>query len=71
MVEDETPTFKIDEKEYPIEDLSEIAKELIVKIKVIDAQVKEFSNLMAIFVRAKNSYVQGLKDEIIKNKAGI
>ena len=63
-------TFKLDEVEYPVENLSDDAKRLIVEIKVVEAQLSEFTNMMAIFTRAKNSYVQGLKDEIIRNKAG-
>jgi len=64
-------TFKLNDVEYPVEDLSADAKRLIVQIKVVDAQLSEFTNMMAIFTRAKNSYVQGLKDEIIRNKAGL
>jgi hypothetical protein len=70
MVEAETAMFRLDEKEYPIANLSARSKELIIQVKYIDAQLAEGSNMLAIFTRAKNSYVQGLKDEIIRNKAG-
>lgn len=64
-------TFELDGVQYPLSDLSDTARQLIVSIKDVDSKLREATNLAAIFTRAKNSYVQGLKDEIIKNKAGL
>ena len=70
MTDDLTRTIKIEEVEYPLENLSTEAKSLIMLIKEVDRMIEESSNLAAIFTRAKNSYVQGLKEEIIRNKGG-
>lgn len=68
--DDAVGTFEIDGVHYPVSNLTVTARQLILSIKDIDARMHEAKNLAAIFTRAKNSYVQGLKDEIIKNKAG-
>ena len=71
MSNDPQPTFKLDGKEYLIDSLSDAAKGLLLQIKATEDMLIDAQNMMAIFTRAKNSYVQGLKDEIIRNKAGL
>ena len=71
MSNDPQPTFKLDGKEYPMDLLSDAAKVLLLQLKATEDMLTDAQNMMAIFTRAKNSYVQGLKDEIIRNKAGL
>ena len=64
-------TVKIDDEEYVVAELSEECKALITQLNIIEAKLSETKNMQAVLTRAKNSYVQGLKEEIIRTKAGL
>ena len=65
------PTFKLDDKEYYIEALSETAKLELTLLKFATERFKELNNQRALLQRAKQSYVDGLKREMLADKAGI
>ena len=64
------PTFTLNGIEHPVEALSDSAKTLLLQLKATETMLMDAQNMMAVLTRAKNSYVQGLKDEIIRNKGG-
>ena len=57
--------IQIDGKDLEIESLSKKAKETLLSIQFAENKMMELKNLNAIFQRAKNSYVNSLKKEMI------
>ena len=62
--------IKLDDKEYDVSDLSENAKATLASLQFATQRIQELNNMQALLVRAKNSYVEGLKREMLSNKAG-
>ena len=62
--------LKLDDKEYDVGELSEGARAQLASLQFVDEKLKELNNMQALLQRAKNSYVDGLKKEMISNKAG-
>ena len=63
--------INIDGIEYGLDTLSDNAKKIVAGIQDTDACIHEMENLHAIFTRAKRSYIDELKREIIKGKSGV
>jgi hypothetical protein len=63
--------INIDGIEYGLDTLSDDAKKFVARIQDTDACIQEMENLRAIFTRAKRSYIDELKREIIKGKSGV
>ena len=63
--------LKLDDKEFDVSDLSENARAQLTSLQFVDEKLKELTNMQALLQRAKNSYVEGLKKEMISNKAGL
>ena len=63
--------INIDGIEYGLDTLSDDAKKIVVSIQDTDVCIHEMVNLRAIFTRAKRSYIDELKREIIKGKSGV
>ena len=64
-------TITLDGKHYSIENLSETTHRQLAALNYTNQRVKELTNLNAVLRRAKHSYVQSLKKEMIANKAGL
>ncbi len=64
-------TFKLDGKEYSVDILSESGKSLVSGLQEIETEIKEKTNLIAIFNKAKNAYIAEIKSEILSQKAGL
>ena len=64
------PTFKLDDKEYSVETLSEAGKSELTLLKFATERFKELHNQKALLQRAKQSYLDSLKREVIADKAG-
>ena len=62
--------IKLDDKEYNVSDLSETGKATLASLQFTTQRIQELNNMQALLVRAKNSYVEGLKKEMISSKAG-
>ena len=62
--------IKLDDAEYEVENLSEQAKAYIATLKFTDTRLQELTNMRALLQRAKNSYVDSLKKEMLSTKAG-
>ena len=63
--------INIDGIEHGLATLSDDAKKLVASLQDTDACIHEMKNLLAIFTRAKRSYIAELKREIIKGKSGV
>ena len=66
-----TQKINIDGIEHGLDTLSDDAKKNVARIKGTDASIHEMKSLLAIFTRAKQSYIAELKREIIKGKSGV
>ena len=60
-----------DNVEYVLNDQNQSVKSLVLKLDNTDKAIQEKTNLYAVFTRAKNSYVQELKREMIAGKSGV
>ena len=66
-----TQKINIDGIEHGLNTLSDDAKKLVARLQNTNACIHEMKNLLAIFIRAKRSYISELKREIIKGKSGV
>ena len=62
--------FKLDDREYEIDNLSDTSKKTLLSLQFTTQRLQELNNMKALLQRAKNSYVDGLKKEMLSNKAG-
>ena len=60
-----------DNTEYDYAQLSENAKVALTSLKFSENRINELSNIHAILQRAKKSYIESLKKEMISDKAGL
>jgi len=70
MTSENANTFKLNEKEYSIADLSENARAQYESLVFVDTQLKDLRNMQALLQRSKNSYLEDLKKEMLSSKAG-
>ena len=63
-------TIKLDDTEYNVEDLSDQAKNTLASLQFVNTRIQELSNMKALLQRAKNSYADSLKKEMLSNKSG-
>ena len=61
----------LDNVEYALNDQNQSVKSLVLKLDNTDKEIQKKTNLYAVFTRAKNSYVQELKREMIAGKSGV
>lgn len=66
-----TQKINLDGLEYNLEDLSNDGKLTLQSLKFTTLRIQELTNLQALLQRAKNSYINSLKKEMISEKAGI
>ena len=65
-----TKIIKLGEKEYEVDNLSDNAKAALTALQFSDSRILELQNILAIMQRAKKSYIESLKKEMIAEKAG-
>ncbi|WP_438992343.1 hypothetical protein [Lentibacter sp.] len=63
--------INLDGVEYETSSLTDNGKSILVSLQEASARLQELQNLQAIFTRAKRSYIDELKREIIKGKSGV
>lgn len=63
-------TINLDGKEYALEDLSEAARGVFTSLQFTTERLQELVNTQALLIRARNSYIDGLKKEMLSDKAG-
>ncbi len=57
---EETNTIRINDKEYPLTDLSDDAKAQLISLRITDAEIKRLKAQLAIFETARNVYARAL-----------
>jgi hypothetical protein len=62
--EEAIKTWTINDKEYSIADLSETAKSQIVNLRVVDQEIANLKQQLAIMQTARNAYGSALNTEI-------
>jgi hypothetical protein len=62
--------IKLDDNEYNVENLSDQAKAALASLQFATARIQELNNMQALLQRAKNSYVDSLKKEMLSSKSG-
>ena len=62
--------IELDDKEYDVDNLNDKAQAALTSLEFATMQIQEMSNMQKILQRAKNSYIEGLKKEMLSNKAG-
>ena len=61
---------KLGDKEYDAANLSEQGKAVLNLLQFSTQKLQELNNMQALLLRAKNSYIKSLKQEILSQKAG-
>lgn len=62
--------IKLDDNEYDLENMSASAKAQLASLQFATQRIQELTNMQALLQRAKNSYVDSIKKEMIADKAG-
>jgi hypothetical protein len=62
-------TWTIDDKEYNFADLSESAKSQIVNLRVVDEEIDNLKQQLAIMQTARNAYASALNGEIAEKNS--
>lgn len=57
-------TIKIDEKDYELESLSEAAKEQLLSLQFVDAELQRLNAQAAVYQTARVAYANALKDAL-------
>ena len=63
--------IKLDDKEYDVENLSDRASATLASLKFATARMQELNNMQSLLQRAKKSYIESLKQEMLSRKGGI
>ena len=61
----------LDGLEVDMDQLSETGRSSLIGIQFAEKRIAELEDMRALLQRAKNSYVQSLKLQIISNKSGL
>ena len=63
--------IKFGDKEYEVENLSDQAMATLATLQFATARLQELNSMQALLQRAKNSYVESLKKEVLSIKSGL
>ena len=63
--------FKLEDKEYDVENLSDQATATLASLQFATTRMQELSNMQALLRRAKISYMETIKQEMVASKAGL
>ena len=63
--------FKLDDKEYDIDNLSSQSLVIFSQMQFASKRIQELTNMQALLRRAKGSYIESLKREMISQKTGL
>jgi hypothetical protein len=65
-----TGKITLDNKDYCIDQLSEAGKSRLAALKFVSERIQEINNHQALLQRARKSYLDSLKKEMLSDKAG-
>lgn len=62
--------IKLEDKDYDVENLSEEDKRILGLLRFANMRIQELTNMQNLLQRAKNSYLESLKHEMLSQKSG-
>ena len=62
--------IKLGDNEYEADKLSDQGKAVLNLLQFSTQKLQDLNNMQALLQRAKNSYIESLKQEILSQKAG-
>ena len=62
--------INVDGEEYELDSLSKKGKDNVLALQFTTNRIHELESLRAVLQRAKNSYMESIRKEIISDKAG-
>ena len=62
--------IKIDDMEYDVDKIFDEARKHLISLQFTTSKLQELKNMQALLTRAKNSYMETIKKEILSEKAG-
>ena len=62
--------LRFDDKDYDVDHLSDNGKLHLSNLKFVTERIQELTNTHALLQRAKKSYIDTLKQEMLSDKAG-
>ena len=62
--------IKLDGKEFDVENLSDHSKKTLALLQFANTRMQELTNMQALLQRARNSYLDSLKKEMLSSKSG-
>ena len=68
MPDQEEAKIKIDDVEYNIDELSEVAKEQLLSMRAAEQQMEAAKTQLAILTTARNAYASALREELAKDQ---
>ena len=68
MTDQEEQKIKIDDKEYSIDELSDLAKEQLISMRAAEQHLEAAKTQLAIATTARNAYATALKEELAKDQ---
>ena len=63
--------IRLHDKEYDIDKLSESARAAIASLQFASSRLEELENMCALMQRARNSYIESIKSEMLTSKSGL
>ena len=62
--------IKIDDMEYDVDKIFDEARKHLISLQFTTSKLQDLKNMQALLTRAKNSYMETIKKEILSEKAG-
>ena len=62
--------IRLDDMEYDVQNLTDKARSNLISFKFATNRIEELTNITALLQRAKISYMDSLKKEMLSSKAG-
>ncbi len=62
--------IRLEDIEYDVTKLSDQAREALARLQFTATRMQELNKMFALYLCAKNSYIENLKKEMLSNKAG-
>ena len=63
--------IRIDDKDYDLDSLSDQAKAALGSLEFTTERLQDLTNMTVFLKRARNSYMESLKKELLSDKAGL
>ena len=62
--------IKLGDKQYDTENLNDQARASLASLQFATTRIEELTNMQALLQRAKKSYLESIRKEVLSNKSG-